>query len=235
MTASPIGSKRCRRAVPARSHVQWQPAVGAHVVEQYTDDVLETGRARGRQPVEALAIRVTTRRTDGRVAFVAVAVGYFLAYSLAVGQLGPGRGTFGVSVVDDPLLRMRSRMAPYRYEPIATISLGPVDYLFSPIDATIALGLAALVGCNLAVSIVAWRSPSTCGLTGGSAGVLAGVPAMLSGVACCGPIVLIAIGVQATAGLLAVFRWLLPATALLLVATLLFVGSRVDSAVLEDP
>ena len=58
---------------------------------------------------------------------------------------------------------------------------------------------------------------------------------MLSGVACCGPIVLIAIGVQATAGLLAVFRWLLPATALLLVATLLFVGSRVDPAVLEDP
>ena len=102
-------------------------AIGAHVVEQYTDDALETGRARGRQLVEALAIRVTARRTDGRVAFVAVAVGYFLAYSWTVGQLGPGRGTFGVSVVDDPLLGMRSRMAPYRYEPIATISLGSVD------------------------------------------------------------------------------------------------------------
>lgn len=181
----------------------------------------------------AFAIHATVRRRDGLSTFVVVGVGYFLAYSAAVGHLGPGRGVVGISVVPDPLARLTTPMGPYRYEPVATISLGPVDYLLSPIDATIALGLAALVGITFAVSLVAWRSPAACGIGGSSAGPLAGVPATLSGVVCCGPAILIVTGIQATAGILAVFRWLLPASALLLVATLLFVGSRVEPAALD--
>lgn len=181
------------------------------------------------------AVRASLRRRDGGVTFLVVAAGYFLAYSAAVGQLGPGRGTFGLSVVADPLSRFTTRTAPYQYEPIATVLLGPADYLFSPIGAGIAVGLAVLVGLNVAVSVVAWRSPAACGLGGGSAGVFAGVPAMLSGVACCAPAILVITGVQATAGLLAVFRWLLPATALLLVATLFFVGARVRPERIGSP
>lgn len=179
------------------------------------------------------AIRMALRRRDGTGAFVAVSSSYFLAYSIAVGHLGPGRGSIGVSVVPEPLSMMTRQTGPYQYEPIATILLGPVDYLFSPIDATIAIGFAVLVGVNVAVSVVAWRSPSSCGIGGGSAGLFAGVPAMLSGAACCAPAILIATGVQATAGLLTIFRWLLPATALLLVATLLFVGTRVDPEAIQ--
>lgn len=179
------------------------------------------------------AVQATLRRRDGAGTFVAVTVGYFLAYSAAVGHLGPGRGSVGLSVVPEPLALLTRRTGPYQYEPIATILLGPVDYLFSPIDTTIAIGFAVLVGVNVAVSVVAWRSPSSCGIGGSSAGVFAGVPAMLSGAACCAPAILIVTGVQATAGLLAVFRWLLPATALLLVATLLFVGIRVDPEAIE--
>ena len=178
------------------------------------------------------AIRATLSRRDGRLAVAVVAAGYFLAYSAAVGHLGPGRGEVGLSVVADPLARATSRMAPYRYEPVATVALGPVDYLFSPVDAALALALSLLVGLTLGVSVVAWRGPEACGL-GGSAGLLAGLPGMLSGVACCGPALLVVTGLQATAGLLAVFRWLLPATVVLLVGSLLFVGSRVDPAALE--
>ncbi|WP_435075770.1 hypothetical protein [Halorubrum sp. HHNYT27] len=62
----------------------------------------------------------------------------------------------------------------------------------------------------------------------GGRGRRRGVPELLSGVVCCGPTLLLVIGVQASAGLPAVFRWLLSLTVLGLVATLLWVGSRVD-------
>lgn len=180
------------------------------------------------------ATRASLRRRDGFLTFVVVTIGYFIGYSAAVGHLGEGRGTYGLSVVPEPFSRTTTQTAPYQYEPIATIMLGPIDYLFSPIDMAIAVGIAALVGINIAVSVVAWRSPSACGIGGSSAGLFAGVPAMLSGVACCAPAILVVTGIQATAGLLTVFRWLLPGTVFLLVATLVFVGTRVNPQVLRN-
>ncbi|WP_284008474.1 hypothetical protein [Haloarcula pelagica] len=53
---------------------------------------------------------------------------------------------------------------------------------------------------------------------------------MLSGVACCGPTILLVVGVQASAGVLAVFQWLLPVAVLSLLGTLLWVGTKVDPA-----
>jgi hypothetical protein len=186
----------------------------------------------------AFAVRAALGRRDGRATFAVVAVAYSLAYAVGLRHLGLRGGGVGgagsgtgvdVTVVSDPLALLTRRVGPFQYEPVALVAVGPVEYLFAPVNAAIGLGLGALVGVTLAVSVVAWRGPATCRI-GAGAGAAAGVPGLLSGVACCGPTFLLVVGVQASAGLLAVMQWFLPLAVLGLVATLLWVGSRVEPA-----
>ena len=189
------------------------------------------------------AVRAALGRRDGRTTALAVSGGYLLAYLVGLGHLGlrGGAGASGAAgavrtvdlvVASDPLALVTRRVAPFQYEPVALLSAGPVEYLFAPVNAGVGAALAALVGVTLAVSVVAWRGPAACRI-GAGAGAVAGVPGVLSGVACCGPTLLLVIGVQASAGLLAVFRWFLPLSVAGLLATLLWVGSRVDPAAVE--
>ncbi|MXR21979.1 hypothetical protein [Halobacterium bonnevillei] len=178
----------------------------------------------------ALAVRGSLGRRDGSVVFALATGGYLAVYLAGIGFLNANDGGTAFVVVGDPLARATDVMAPYQYEPIALLAAGPVELLFSPVNTLLGLGLGSLVGANLAVSWVAYRSPAACGL-GSTAGAAAGVPALLSGFACCGPTLLIVLGLQATAGLVAAFQWLVPLSVALLVATLLWVGSRVDPAV----
>jgi len=69
--------------------------------------------------------------------------------------------------------------------------------------------------------------PSACGLEA-STGVLAGVPALLSGAACCGPTILLVLGIQASGTLITAFELLVPVAIVLLVGGLLLIGRRVD-------
>ncbi|MFO8114254.1 MAG: hypothetical protein R6U01_02655 [Halorubrum sp.] len=185
------------------------------------------------------AVRASLGRRDGRATFAVVSTAYFLAYAVGLDHLGLRGGAAGVgsgrsptvdvAVASDPLALLTRRVAPFQYEPVALVTLGPFEYLFVPVNGALGLGLAALVGVTLAVSVVAWRGPAACRI-GAGAGAAAGVPGLLSGFACCGPTLLLVIGVQASAGLLAVMQWFLPLAVLGLVATLLWVGSRVDPA-----
>jgi len=180
-----------------------------------------------------LALRIVLGRRDGRAILAGVSAGYLLVYLYAIGHLGAGIDGVELFVVSDPLGTAFVRRSAFSFEPIARLVLGPVTLLLAPVNVALGAVLGGLVGANVALSYLAWRSPEACGIDPGAAsagGVLAGVPALLSGAACCGPVVLIALGVQATAGLLAAFSVLLPAAGLLLVATLLLVGRRVDPA-----
>lgn len=188
-----------------------------------------------------VAVRAALARRDGRATFATVAAAYVLAYNAGIrhlglrGSEGAGIGSgpaFDVLVVSEPLARAARRVGPFQYEPVALVTVGPVEYLFSPVNAAIGLTLAALVGVTLATSVVAWRGPEACRI-GAGAGAAAGVPGLLSGFACCGPTLLLVIGVQASAGLLAAVQWFLPLSVVGLVGTLLWVGSRVDPAAVE--
>lgn len=174
-------------------------------------------------------VRRALGRRDGRAIFAVVAVGYFALLEIVAANLGVGDGSVGVRVVPEPLALLARRTGPTQFEPIALVSLGPVEYLFSPLTAAVAAGVAVLVGLNLAVSWAVWRGPQACGLEPG-AGVLAGLPGVLSGFVCCGPTVLLVVGVQASAGLVAAFQWSLPAAVLLLVVSLLWIGRRGETA-----
>jgi hypothetical protein len=176
------------------------------------------------------AALLTIRRRDAALVFAATTVGYLLAYLWAIGHLAPGLGGFEVLVVDGAVGQFFTQArGPLAFRPVARVSLGPLTYLFS-LNTVVGGGIAALVGLNLALSYLAYTSPRACGVGSRSAGVLASVPALLSGSACCGPVVLVVLGIQASGVLLTAFQFLLPVAVLALVGSLVLVGRQVDGA-----
>ena len=176
----------------------------------------------------AIAIRGTLTRRDGRAIFSVVTVVYLLSYLWALRHLTlSGTGGVDIFVVTDPVGMALRQRSLFLFEAIARIEAGPIIYLFSPLNFLLGLGLGILVGVTLAVSLVSWRSPSACRV-GAGAGASAGIPGLLSGIACCGPQLLVVIGLQASAGLIAAMQWMVPLAVVSLLVTLLWVGSRVQ-------
>lgn len=174
------------------------------------------------------ATAYTLRRRDTALVVGGATVVYLVAYLWALGHLAPGLGGFDVVVVSDPVRKFfQPELGPFTFTPVARVALGPVTYLFS-LNTVVGLVLAVLVGVNLALTYLAWTQPRACGLGESSTGVLASVPALLSGTACCGPVVLIVLGIQASGVLLTAFQFMLPVAALLLVGSLVLVGRQVD-------
>jgi hypothetical protein len=176
------------------------------------------------------ATREVLRRRDATFVVAGTAVGYLLLYLYALGHLAPGLGGFEVTVVAGaPGKFLQPELGPFSFTPVARVSLGPVTYLFS-FNTILGVGLAGLVGLNLGLTYLVWRQPNACGVGSSSSGVLASIPAVLSGTACCGPVVLIVLGIQASGVVVTAFQFLLPVAVVLLVGSLVLVGRQVDPA-----
>lgn len=174
-----------------------------------------------------IAVRGALGRHDGRATLGVTTGLYILTYLWAPRHLTlTGTGGFDVIVVDDPAVTALTRLFPFLYETIAVVEIGPVVYLLSPVNIAIGFALGTLVGATLAVSVVSWRGPTACRL-GAGAGATAGVPGLVSGFACCRPQLLVVIGLQASAGVIAALQWMVPLAVMSLLATLLWVGSQV--------
>lgn len=170
----------------------------------------------------------TLHRRDALVVFWSITTGYLVLYLWAIGHLAPGLGGYGISVVADPAgAFLRPELGPFSYTPIARLTLGPVTYLFS-FNTVLGSGLAVLVGLNVALTYLAQTQPKACGIGKSSTGILASLPALLSGTACCGPVILIVLGIQVSGVLLTTFQLLLPVAAFILVGSLILVGRQVD-------
>jgi hypothetical protein len=174
------------------------------------------------------------RQRDALAIATLLAAAYLAVYLVAVGDLSFrfGLSVEVVTVVADPLSRMLERTGRFAWEPVALVDLGVARWLVSPLNVAVGGVLALLVGANVGLTYLAWRYPQACGVersrgTGSSA--LAAIPALLSGTACCGPTVLIAVGVSASGTLLTVFEWLLPLGVLLLLASLVYTGGGLQS------
>ncbi|MFC6785823.1 hypothetical protein ACFQFH_07915 [Halobaculum halobium] len=150
-------------------------------------------------------------------------------YLVAVGDLGRSRSA-GAGA-DAPAVDVTLAAVPLSRalagEAVALVTLGPVEVLLTPATLSAAGALAGLVGANLALSTLAWRRPAACGVSPAS-GLAAGLPALLSGTACCGPLVFIVLGLQATSAALTAVAWLRPVAAALLVASLVWAAWRLD-------
>jgi hypothetical protein len=170
------------------------------------------------------------RRRDSTLVVLVTAVGYLAIYLYALGHLAPGLGGFGLTVVPGALGKfVQPELGPFSFTPVARVSAGPVTYLFS-LNTVLGLGIAILVGLNLGLTYLAWRQPAACGIGSSSSGLLASVPAVLSGTACCGPVVLIVLGIQASGIIVTAFQFLLPVAVVLLLGSLLLVGRQTDPA-----
>jgi hypothetical protein len=194
---------------------------------------------RERSPVDRLGgavsrtLAATTevlRRRDAALVVVVTAAAYLLAYLYALGHLAPGVGGFEVTVVSGALGKFfQPELGPLSFTPVVRVSAGPVTYLFS-LNTVLGLGIAGLVGLNLGLTYLAWRQPAACGIGSSSSGFLASIPAVLSGTACCGPVVLIVLGIQASGIVVTAFQFLLPVAVALLLGSLVLVGRQVDPA-----
>jgi len=174
------------------------------------------------------ATALTLSRRDAQVVFGGVTLGYLLVYLWAIGHLAPGIGGYSLTVVADPLGKLlHPSLGPFSFTPVAQVQLGPVTYLFS-FNTVVGAVIAALVGLNLGLTYLAWRQPKACGIGQSSSGLFASLPAVLSGSACCGPVALIVLGVQASGVLLTTFQFLLPLSVLLLLGSLVLVSRQVD-------
>ena len=177
------------------------------------------------------ALRIALGRPDSGAVVLAGSLAYLLLYLLTIGDLSLVGETAPVVRVVDDLSRMTSTTGFFRFEPVAVVSGMGITYLFSPLNLVVAGGLAGLVGANLGVTYLGIVQPRACGLEA-STGALAGVPALLSGAACCGPTILLLVGVQASAAWIGVFQLLVPLAFVLLVGSLLLVGRQVDPSLL---
>lgn len=183
---------------------------------------------KGRLSATVAAIALLVRRNDSLAIAAVVTIGYLVTFLWVIGDLAFRPDVpMNLVVVDEPLARMFERTGPATYEAIALFDTGVVRLLLSPINVTIGLLVAALVGVNLGLTYLATVQPAACGLEVGS-GIAASIPALLSGTACCGPIILIALGVQASGLLLGLFAWLLPIGIGLLLLSVLYVAAKID-------
>lgn len=180
------------------------------------------------------AVRVVVTRRDSTLILLFSIGAYLALYSYMTGALSAtGRPGFEVQVVADPLTRALQQTGFFSFEPVARVQALGFSYLFSPVEGSLAFVLAILVGVNFAISYLGLVQPSACGLAP-SSGIFAAFPALLSGAACCGPLIFIVLGIQATGALFAGVQLLLPLSILLLVASLLVVGQRIDPALVES-
>lgn len=181
----------------------------------------------------AAALRKAYGRWDSRAVLLGAGAGYLLLYLGTIGDLTVGLGGTGdvtVRTVDD-FSRAFASVGFFRFDAVAVVEVGGVTFLLSPLNLLIAAVLAVLVGANLALTYLGIVQPRACGLEA-STGVVAGIPALLSGAACCGPTFLLLVGVQASATLITGFQLLVPLAVVMLGGSLLLIGRQVEPALL---
>jgi hypothetical protein len=165
----------------------------------------------------------------------AVAVVYVLLFQIAVADLtidGTVRPASIFVVESWQGLVLRTR-APFQFEAVAVLEAPFLVWLVSPVNIAIGLALGLLTGVQISLVRIARRCAVSCGLRP-AAGVLAAVPGLLAGSACCAPILFVLLGVQVTASLITLMGLLVPAAFLFLLLglalTLRFAARRCAEA-----
>jgi hypothetical protein len=156
---------------------------------------------------------------------IAVAAGYLVLFLLALGDLSAGGRGFEVLTTD--WTRMFDRTGAVTFEPIAQLTVPGMTILLSPVNVANGLLLAVLAALNLTVTYLAFRQPRACRFNR-STGIMASLPALLAGSACCAPTIVLILGLQVSSLFITVFQILIPVSVLILVVTLVLILGRTD-------
>lgn len=150
---------------------------------------------------------------------------YLILYMVALQDISLG-GT-GFQFLTTDWSRAFDRTGALTFEPIAQLTLPGVTILVSPVNIAIGALLSLLVGVNLTVTYIAFRQPRACSFNRAT-GILASLPALLAGSACCAPAVILILGLQVSSLLIAAFQVLIPVSGLLLLLTLALILRRTN-------
>ena len=164
----------------------------------------------------------------GAVFIAAIYLGLFL---VALQDFSAGGRGFEVMTVE--WSRMFERNGPFTFEAVARVTLPGVTFLVAPLNIAVGSVLAGLAGLNLVITWIAIRQPAACSFNR-STGVLASVPALLAGSACCAPAIVLILGLQMSSLLLGAFQILIPLSLVLLIVTLGLILRRTDPGLLAS-
>ncbi|MDZ7749167.1 MAG: hypothetical protein U5K43_10275 [Halofilum sp. (in: g-proteobacteria)] len=162
--------------------------------------------------------RRAPERPDARLAAGAVGLVYALVYLYALGDLSTLPEAAWGARMGEPA-RWLDQRGLLQFEAIAMLEAGRVLWLISPLNTVVAAALGALLALNLDGAWALWRRPAACGLGGTGSGVLAAVPALLAGGACCAPSLLLLLAIPGLGAFAGLFGWLVPLSLVLLVAS----------------
>lgn len=157
--------------------------------------------------------------------FYTTTIAYLILYLYVIGDLRFTGGNYSIRIADTTL--MFKQISPFYFEGLAVISTPFITLILSPLNLFIGGLIAALVGINIAFSITGFRHPQECS-TNNATGLLSVVPALLGGSACCGPILIFVLGLQASSTLLTFFGILIPLALLLLILTAIYSSLQID-------
>ncbi|MHA1949571.1 MAG: hypothetical protein ACXAAO_03455 [Candidatus Thorarchaeota archaeon] len=167
-----------------------------------------------------------------RLLTFSIAIGYLVLYSI-ITQLfvvNPVDSGFGIVILDNWVnLIFRSR-APFNWEPIGFIALGNVQIFLAVPNLIFGLFIGLLVGANLSISTYTYRARTVCNLRPTSS-VVSAIPALLTGVACCGPTFLLSLGIASasvTIAFLTILPFLFPMAIIGLIASLTWSGRKIS-------
>jgi len=160
---------------------------------------------------------------------IGVAVGYLVLFLLALGDISAGGHGFDVLTTD--WTRMFERTGALTFEPIVQLTVPGATVLLSPINVAIGLLLAVLAALNLTVTYLAFRQPRACRFNR-STGIMASLPALLAGSACCAPTIVLILGLQVSSLFITVFQVLIPVSVALLLVTLALILRRTEPDVI---
>lgn len=170
--------------------------------------------------------RRLTSSLGAMVGLGAMALAYALAFLWLTGDLAGGGS--GLEAGFPAWERLFERRGFLRFEPVGWIVVGGWVWTFSPLNTLLALGLGILLGLNLLAAWWVWRSPRACGLGEASTSLLASIPALLLGGACCAPLVLIWLGLPLAGAVAGVMPILLPLAVVAMLVGLWRLARRLD-------
>ena len=150
-----------------------------------------------------------------------VAAIYLMLFLVANADLtvdGVYRPVSGFVASDWTSLLFRRR-APFNFEAVAVMEAPGLVWLVSPLNIAIGVTLGLLTGLQIALVGIARKCSLACGLSPAT-GILAGLPGLLAGSACCAPLLFVLLGIQVTASLVTLMGLLVPAAFLFLGAGL---------------
>ncbi|MBF8221488.1 hypothetical protein [Halomonas sp. 328] len=168
-------------------------------------------------------------RPAALLALAIMAMSYALAYLWLTGDLAGG-GWGGWEASFPAWERLFERRGFLQFEPVGRIMLGSLVWTFSPLNTLVALAMGGLLGLNLLAAWWVWRSPRVCGVGGSAGGILAAIPALLVGGACCAPLVLIWLGLPIAGAVVGLTPLLIPLALVLMLAGLWVMSRRLDAS-----